>query len=151
MPVNQSTFISALLYEDAAAALAWLEEAFGFETIMRLTDADGKVAHAEMRYGNGAIMVGTSGWADWAKSPRNVGGANTQSVHVAVDDVEAHYARAKAAGAAIAAEPEEQFYGDRIYRAVDCEGHCWTFSQRVRDVPTDRYEELTGLKVEVSE
>lgn len=63
-------------------------------------------------------------------------------------DVDAHCARARAAGARIVAEPTDQFYGDRTYRAADPEGHHWVFAQHVRDVPADEMSANSGLKVE---
>jgi len=73
--------------------------------------------------GDGRIMVGAE-WADWTKTPASLGGANTANVHVQVEgDIDAHCARARTAGAIIAKEPEDQFYGARTYRAMDPEGH----------------------------
>lgn len=145
---EQCGVIPSLFYDDAAAALAWLERAFGFETRLLVTDGKGAVAHAEMSHGDARIMVGPAGWSDWAKSPRSAGGANTSSVHVAVDDVDAHCAAARAAGAVITAEPADQFYGDRNYRARDPEGHNWTFAQHVREVSVEEMEAATQFKVE---
>jgi uncharacterized glyoxalase superfamily protein PhnB len=147
-PSEQSNVIPALFYKDPAAALAWLEKAFGLETRLLVTDASGGVAHAEMSCGGGRITVGPAGWIGWAKSPADVGGANTATIHIMVDDVDAHCATARAAGAAITMEPEDQFYGDRTYRARDPEGHNWVFGQSVREVPEDEMEAATGLKVE---
>ena len=138
--------VPALFYDDPAAALDWLEKAFGFEVSLRVTDK-GKIAHAEMEYGNGRIMIGGTGWAPFPTSPHAIGGKNTQCVHVQVKDVSAHYERAKAAGAQIAAEPADQFYGDRLYRVFDLEGHFWTFGQTVRQVSFAEMEAASGHKV----
>jgi uncharacterized glyoxalase superfamily protein PhnB len=92
-------------------------------------------------------MLGPMGWAEWAKSPKAAAGVNTQSVHVEVSGIDAHCARARAAGAEILAEPADQFYGHRTYRARDCEGHVWTFGQPVREVSPAEMEAATGLKV----
>ena len=124
-------FRSALFYQDPKAALAWLEEAFGFELVMLLEDADGNLAHSQMEFGDSYIMVGQE-WSDDHKSPSSIGGKNTQTVHIQVEgDLDAHCERARAAGAEIIAEPETQFYGDRTYRAKDPEGHIWTFGVTV--------------------
>jgi len=132
-------------YRDPNAALIWLEAAFGFEPTMVILTPDGSVAHAEMRFGDGVVMVGSE-WSDAHKSPASIGGKNTQSVHIQLDeDVDAHCERARKAGAVIAQEPETQFYGDRTYRAVDPEGHIWTFGQTVEDVPPEDWEKTTGL------
>jgi len=145
---EQSRVIPGVFYEDAGAALAWLEKAFGFETRLCVTDEKGVVVHAEMSYGDGRIMIGPAGWSDWAKSPKSAGGANTGNIHVAVDNVDAHCAEARAAGATITMEPADQFYGDRSYRACDPEGHNWTFAQHVREVSAEEMEASTNLKVE---
>lgn len=147
-PSERSTVIPILFYEDAGAAMAWLEKAFGFEPRLSVTDDKGTVVHGEMSYGDGRIMIGPAGWTDWAKSPKAQGGVSMGSVHVMVDDVDIHCAKARAAGAAITMEPEDQFYGDRAYRVRDPEGHNWTFSHHVRDVSEEEMEAATGLKVE---
>lgn len=147
-PSERSKVIPALFYDDAAAALAWLEKAFGFETRLCITDDNGVVVHAEMSHGDGRIMVGPAGWSDWAKSPKALGGANSASIHIGVEDIDAHCATARAAGAAIMQEPADQFYGDRTYRTRDPEGHNWTFGQHIRDVSTHEMEAATQFKVE---
>jgi uncharacterized glyoxalase superfamily protein PhnB len=142
------SFSSALCYRDPKAALKWLEKAFGFETFMVITDAEGNLGHSEMRYGNGIIMVGNEWTADY-KSPASISGRNTQTVHVHLDeDIDRHCARAKAAGAEIVMAPETQFYGDRTYRARDPEGHIWTFGQTVKAVSREEAEKASGLKIE---
>jgi uncharacterized glyoxalase superfamily protein PhnB len=139
---------SGVFYKDPWAALDWLEQAFGFERSMVISDAEGRLGHAEMRFGDGYIMVGTE-WADFIASPLSVGGKNTQSIHVHLtDDIDAHCERARAAGAGILQEPTDQFYGDRTYRARDREGHVWTFGQTVRHVTREEAEAATGLKIE---
>jgi uncharacterized glyoxalase superfamily protein PhnB len=144
---DRSAIVPALCYADPNAAVAFLESAFGFELGLSVTDTNGRIQHAELGYGGGRIMLGPMGWADWAKSPNSVSGANTQSVHVEVTGIDAHCARARAAGAEILAEPADQFYGHRTYRARDCEGHVWTFGQPVREVSAAEMEAATGLKV----
>ena len=142
------SIIPALTYDDPNAAVEFLERAFGFAVHLMVTDDAGRVQHAELTFAGGTIMLGPSGWADWARSPVAAGGANTMTVHVAVTDVGAHCERARAAGARIVAEPTDQFYGDRTYRAADPEGHHWTFGQHVRDVSTEEMRAATGLSVE---
>jgi len=140
-------FRSALFYQDPKAALAWLEEAFGFELVMLLEDAEGNLAHSQMSFGDGYVMIGQE-WSDDHKSPRSVGGKNTQTVSIQLDtDIDAHFARAKAAGAVIDAEPTTQFYGDRTYRCRDPEGHIWTVSQTVKAVSREEAEAVSGLKI----
>jgi len=126
------TVFPYLLYEDAGAMLDWLSRTFGFEEKLRFVGENGAVNHAEMEIGGGSIMLGAPG-GDY-RSPRNGGGAPAQ-VQVYVDDVDAHYAQAKAAGVEIRQELMDTPYGDRRYDAYDAEGHLWMFSTHVRDVP----------------
>lgn len=141
------TFRSALFYQDPKAAIAWLERAFDFELSMLLEDADGNLAHSQMSFGDSYVMIGQE-WSADHKSPKAVGGKNTQTVNIHIDtDIDAHFARAKAAGAEIIAEPETQFYGDRTYRCRDPEGHMWTISQTVSDVSREEAEAASGLKI----
>ena len=120
-----------LLYEDVAGALEWLTRAFGFRERMRIPGPDGKVGHAEMELADGIIMMGCPG--PQYQNPKRVGHV-TQNLYVYVDDVDKHFEKAKKEGATILEEPEDQFYGDRRYGAVDLEGHHWYFAQHVRDV-----------------
>jgi uncharacterized glyoxalase superfamily protein PhnB len=150
LSVTGPTFVSAVYYRDPAVAVSWLEKAFGFEITMAIEDPGGDptMIHYEMSCeGRGRIMVGGE-WADSIRSPASLGGVNTQGVHVTVEgDVDAHCERARAAGAVISAEPEDQFYGDRVYRAVDLEGHQWTFSMHVRNVSRAEAEAAIGTKI----
>ena len=140
-------FRSALFYQDPKAALAWLEMAFGFELVLLLEDADGAVAHSQMEFGDSYVMIGQE-WSTDHRSPKSVGGKNTQTVHIQLDtDIDAHFERAKAAGAVIDAEPTTQFYGDRTYRCRDLEGHIWTVSQTVASVSREEAEAASGLKI----
>jgi uncharacterized glyoxalase superfamily protein PhnB len=120
-----------LLYEDVDAAVDWLTSAFGFTETARMPGQDGKAVHAELRHGDGLVMIGNPG--PGYRNPDHLGGA-TQLVYIYVADVDAHCQRARAAGASILREPADQFYGDRTYGAQDPEGHQWSFAQHVRDV-----------------
>lgn len=94
-------FSSAVCYVDPKAAYRWLEQAFGFEPLFALVDADGNLAHSEMSYGNSVVMVGSE-WSDDHRSPKNIGGKNTQTVHVQLaprEDIDAHCEHARSAGA----------------------------------------------------
>ena len=119
------TITPYLLYEDADAALDFLSRAFGFEETTRNTSPDGRVSHAEMRYRGGEIHLGQP---SPPSGPRKYGGT-TVLLYVDVDDVDAHCARARAAGAEILDEPEDQDYGARRYHCRDLEGHSWYFAQ----------------------
>jgi PhnB protein len=130
------TITPYLFYEDVDAAIGFLARAFGFEEVLRFTGEEGYVNHAEMRLGGDSIMLGTPG--DDFRNPKRLGQA-TIGIHVYVDDVDAHYERAKAAGAEIVLEPTDQEYGDRRYDATDLEGHRWYFAQQVRQVAPEEW------------
>jgi uncharacterized glyoxalase superfamily protein PhnB len=147
-PFRRPSLGAGVFYRDPRTALAWLKNAFGFECTMLISDKDGRLSHAEMRYGDGYIMLGGE-WAEFIASPASVGGKNTQAIHVHLTDgIDAHCARARAAGAVILKEPADEFYGDRTYRARDPEGHVWTFGQTVRHVSREEAERASGLKIE---
>jgi uncharacterized glyoxalase superfamily protein PhnB len=115
---------------------------------MLVSDHDGRLVHAEMRFGDGYIIV-DSEWAGHIASPASVGGRNTQSVYIRLNDgLDAHCEQARAAGAEIVEEPIDHFYGERQYRARDPEGHVWTFTQTVRVVSREEAERLSGLRIE---
>ncbi|RWO04221.1 MAG: glyoxalase [Mesorhizobium sp.] len=147
-PFKHSTLGSGIFYKNPRAALIWLEKTFGFEPSMVVSDADGRLVHSEMRFGDGYIIV-DSEWADHVASPASVAGKNTQSVYVRLKDgLDSHCDRARAAGAEIVQEPADQFYGERQYRARDPEGHVWTFSQTARFVSREEAERLGDLQIE---
>jgi PhnB protein len=136
--------VPMLAYADGVAAMDWLQEAFGFEEAARWLAEDGTLAHGELRAGDGLVMLATptadyegprahaahcDAAARWLEVPFVVDG-----VLVEVDDVDAHCEKARAAGAAILSGPEDvPGVGIRHYRAEDCEGHRWMFSQPLGD------------------
>lgn len=141
---NRASVAVSPCYRDPKAALRWLEAAFGFEPFMVISDKDGNLMHAEMRWGNGIVMVGSE-WSEDHKSPASIGGKNTQSIHIHLEeDIDAHCARAREAGAKIDQEPQTQFYGDRTYRARDPEGHIWTFGQTVKPMTRQEWDAAIG-------
>src|SRR5262245_6531306 len=118
-----STVIPAMRYRDAPAAIEWLCEAFGFERHL-VVPGEGGITHAQLTLGNGMIMLGSVRDDEVGHGmgpPKELGGAGTQSAYVIIDDVDAHYARAKAAGAEIVREVEDQSYGGRLYSCRDPE------------------------------
>ncbi|MEV0409267.1 VOC family protein [Streptomyces sp. NPDC050448] len=114
-----------LLYRDAKAAIQQLTEAFGFTQVAVYEGDDGAVMHAELSYGNGAVMLGSKGRGGvFDKAMENAGPAG---VYVVVDDVDAHHRRAADHGVEILMEPTDQEYGSRDYMARDAEGNIWSF------------------------
>lgn len=137
---------SAVCYVDPNAAFKWLEDAFGFEPLFVILDENDTIAHSEMTFGQSVVMVGSE-WSDDHRSPKNLQGKNTQTVHVQLDrgeDIDAHCARARKAGAEILMEPDTQFYGDRTYRARDPEGHIWTFAVTVQEMTPAEWDKAAG-------
>ncbi len=127
-PRRPPNIFPELVYDDAAAALEWLGRAFGFIKGEVIDGPNGTIAHAEMHLGAGTIMP-KSPMAETEfrmKSPRALGGIN-QCIYVTVEDPDAHYAHAKAAGAEILMKPFDTDYGARNYSARDPEGHLWSF------------------------
>ena len=115
-----------LLYENAEAAVGFLTAAFGFDELLRMPGADGTgIGHAELGLGEGRVFLGQPGGG--VRSPRSQG-TRTASIYVYVDDVDAHCAAARAAGAEIAEEPNDAPYGERRYMARDPEGYDWFFA-----------------------
>ncbi|WP_017591321.1 VOC family protein [Nocardiopsis potens] len=119
-----------LRYREADKAIRFLTEAFGFEAEVRHPPEGEFVAHAELRLGRGVVMVGSERGPD--AGPTAVPAA-PQLLYVAVEDPDAHCARARAAGAEIVAEPADMGYGAREYAARDPEGSVWTFGTDWRD------------------
>lgn len=133
---------TSLYYQDAAAMIDWLCNAFAFDLRLKVEgDGDGgRIEHSEIIFGEAVVMVGTerpgTRWGVNMLSPKTAN-ANTQGLMLYVDDVDAHCAQARAAGARIVDEPSvhdygEDYWADRSYGALDPEGHLWWFSQRLR-------------------
>ena len=128
--MTSNGLVPLIRYRDVAAAVDWLAGAFGFEKRSIITDPDGTVAYAEMSYGRGIVMLGPVGESvldSLLKQPDELGGMGSQSVYVAVDDVEGHFKKARDLGADIVLEFGSEETGDRAYAARDPEGHVWNF------------------------
>ena len=148
---------AVLFYRDPKAAIRFLEQAFGFETTMVLTDDQGRIGHSELSYDGAAISVAGEFESEALlgpakmRSPASLGGAGSQFLRIAVSEpIDEHCRRARAAGARVTQAPEDQFYGDRTYRALDPEGHVWNFSQKVREVSLSDMQAASGLTASTS-
>jgi len=127
---TRATVIPSLRYRDAPAAIEWLCRTFGFEKHLVVPNPDGTIAHAQLAFGNGMIMLGSvvdSEFGCLMKQPDEIGGGETQSAYVIVTDADVVYARAKAAGAKIVLDIEDKDYGGRGFSCRDLEGHLWNF------------------------
>jgi len=126
----KSTVIPALRYKDAPSAIDWLCKAFGFERQAVYANADGSIAHAQLTFGNGMIMLGsvTQGTphSDLLRQPEEIGGVETQSPCLIVSDCDAVYKTAKDAGAEMVMEIADMNYGGRAFTCRDPEGHLWS-------------------------
>jgi uncharacterized glyoxalase superfamily protein PhnB len=131
LPKNtRTTIIPCLRYRDAQSAIEWLCRAFGFEKHLVVPSEGGTIAHAELSFGNGMIMLGSVKESEFdrlMKQPDEIGGAETQTSYVIVSDADALYARAKAAGAKIVLDIKDEDYGGRGFSCRDLEGRLWNF------------------------
>ncbi|MDB5999775.1 MAG: hypothetical protein JWP52_1474 [Rhizobacter sp.] len=136
---SKGCMIPCLRYRDAPAAIDWLCTAFGFEKQAVYPQPDGSIAHAQLTWGRGMVMLGsapktsaigakeTNEYGALIKQPAEVGGANTQSIYVVVPDADDVLARAQAAGAEIVIAIKDEDYGGRGFTCRDLEGHVWSF------------------------
>ncbi|HKQ79772.1 MAG TPA: VOC family protein [Blastocatellia bacterium] len=131
IPKNtKATVIPCLRYRDAPAAIQWLCRVFGFEEQLVVPNEDGTIAHAQLSFGNGMIMLGSASDTEFGrlmKLPDEIGGAETQTSYVVVSDADLVYRQAKAAGAEIILDIKDEDYGGRGFTCRDLEGHIWNF------------------------
>ena len=130
MSARSAMIIPALRYRDAPAAIDWLCAAFGFEKHLVVPGAAGKITHAQLTFRNSMIMLGsaheTGDYDRLIRQPADAAGV-TQAPYIVVEDADAHYARAKEAGAEILFDIADQDHGGRAYTCRDPEGHVWNF------------------------
>jgi PhnB protein len=141
---HEQAIVPYLAYRDAPAAIEFLHRAFGFEEQFRMPMPDGRVGHAEVAYNGHRVMLASDCEELGFVSPRRLDGVHSQ-IHVRVDDLEAHYQRAKAAGATIATAPKDQ-HGMRSYRAMDPEGHRWIFWMPLPDASDSEPMGISGVE-----
>ena len=126
-----------LCVDGAAKAIEFYAQAFGATELMRLEDPkDGRIGHAEIKIGDAVIMLADEYPEMQILSPRTLGGSPV-TIHVYVEDVDALFGRAAAAGATVTRSVADQFYGDRAGRLTDPFGHVWAFATHIEDVAAD--------------
>ncbi|MEJ7739951.1 MAG: VOC family protein [Chitinophagaceae bacterium] len=131
--MTATSIIPCIGYKDAATAIEWLCNAFGFEKHLIVQGDNGIVAHAELKLGNVMIMTGSqkhdSAYSKLTKHPSDVGNFVTQSPYIVLDDkdIVTHYETAKNYGAEIILELKSEDYGGKNYSCYDIEGHLWNF------------------------
>lgn len=124
------TITPNLRYRDAPAMIDWLCSAFGFSRHAVYENGNGGIAHAQLTFGNGMIMLSSisdDAWGQRIAQPDEIGGRETQCCSIFVEDCDTHHAQAMAAGAVIVDALEEKEYGGKGYSARDPEGHLWWF------------------------
>jgi uncharacterized glyoxalase superfamily protein PhnB len=129
MPESRSTVIPGHRYRNAAAAIEWLCQVFGFQRHAVYEGENGTIAHAELTLGGGMIMLGSGKDDEFGrgfKAPAELGGIETRSVYIVVPDADAAHARAVAAGATILRPLQDTPYGSREFAVKDPEGHSWS-------------------------
>jgi uncharacterized glyoxalase superfamily protein PhnB len=128
--MGKATLVPGLRYSDGPAAIDFLVNAFGFERQLVIPGEGGTIAHAQLVLGEAMIMLGSQPSAELhaiLATPSEAGGRVTHTIYVKVEDPDAHYARAIAAGAVIVRDIADQDFGGRAYLCRDPEGHCWQF------------------------
>jgi len=125
-----------LIARDAAKAIEFYKQAFGANETMRIAGPDGKVGHAELTIGEGAVMLSDEHPDMGFVGPQSLGGTPV-SLMFYVDDVDQRFAQAIAAGAKVMRPVQNQFYGDRSGTLTDPFGHVWTIATHIEDIPHD--------------
>ncbi len=131
--IPDASVIPVLVYPDVRAAVAWLQDAFGFRERLQI----GEDHRSQLTFGDGAVVIGDT-HGD-RRAPASTDGDPTHGVLVRVGDARAHCERAREHGARITMEPTDMPFGERQYNAVDPYGHRWTFSQTLADVAPERW------------
>ena len=134
--LDHQRIIPYLTYADAPAAIDWLCRVFGFEVAELMPIPDGRIGHASLSMMGERVMLASVFEEAGNCSPQDLDALPGQ-ISVYIDDVEAHFRHARAEGATIVQEPEDQFWGARMYRCVDLEGHRWSFLQQMRTVSAE--------------
>lgn len=149
IPDGYTAMTPVLAIRDAAKAIEFYKKAYGAKEIMRFADPAGKVMHAELKIGDGLIMIAEENPDFKNQSPQTLGGSSI-ILHLYVEDVDAFVHNAIAAGAKLVFPVQDQFYGDRSGRIADPYGHMWSISTHKEDVPLQemykRSEALFGQK-----
>ncbi|MES2165339.1 MAG: VOC family protein [Pseudomonadota bacterium] len=126
---TRSNVIPCMRYRDAPAAIDWLCTTFGFEATLVVPNEDGSIAHAQLSFGNGMIMLGSvfdTEFGRLMKQPAEIGQFNTQSAYLVVNDADKVYDNVRQAGGEILLDIKDEDYGGRGFTCRDPEGHIWS-------------------------
>ena len=127
---SNARIIPTMRYKDPEVAIDWLCDAFGFSRHLVVEDEEGGIAHAQLTFANGMIMLGSARNDDFGQQqrpPSSPAEPVTQSPYIIVTEIDAHYARAVKAGATIVVEIKDEDYGGRVFSCRDPQGHLWNF------------------------
>jgi PhnB protein len=138
IPEGYHSVTPYLIVDGAEEAIRFYTEAFGATEVMRLPMAD-KIGHAEVKIGDSHVMLSDE-WPDYGKLGPKSRGGSTAGLNIYLEDVDAAFARAVAAGATVERPVEDQFYGDRSGTVIDPFGHSWTLSTHVEDIAEDELQ-----------
>jgi PhnB protein len=136
IPAGYHSVTPYLMVRDAAKALAFYREAFAATELMRFEGPPGRIAHAEVKIGDSHVMLADENPDEGFVGPQALGGAGV-SLMLYVDDVDATFARALAAGATSRRPVADQFYGDRVGTLTDPFGHVWSIGTHKEDVSVE--------------
>ncbi len=131
IPDGYQSVIPYLVVSDAVAQIEFMKQALGAKELLRMTNPDGTIGHAEMRIGDSVVMLGQAG-EQWKPMPC--------MLYLYVTDVDALYLRAVDAGGVSIKEPQDQFYGDRTAGVQDKNGNQWCFGTHIEDVSTEELQ-----------
>lgn len=139
MVTNQSapnvTLVPVLVYDDVEKAIDFLCNVCGFSERLRAGAPGGPISHAQLTFGDGAVMLGRKGGEFQPPHPNEV----NQYVTIHINDLDNHYERAQQLGARIIKAPTDMPFGERQYTVEDPGGHRWTFSQSIADVAPEKW------------
>ena len=133
IPEGYHTATPYLIVRDAARAIEFYKKAFGAKELMRMADPSGKIGHAEIKIGDSPIMLADEAPGMGHRSPESLGGSPV-SILLYVEDVDAVFNQAVAAGAKVQRPVADQFYGDRTGGVTDPFGHVWYVATHMEDV-----------------
>lgn len=150
IPDGYHTATPYMIVKGAADAIAFYKAAFGATELMRMADPTGKVGHAEIRIGDSPIMLADEHPEIGAVGPQTLGGSTT-SFLLYVEDVDAGFERAVAAGAKVVRPVRDQFYGDRSGTVEDPFGHKWTIATHTEDLSPEQMNERAQAEMAKSE
>ena len=133
IPEGYHTLTTYLAVDDAAAAIDFYKRAFGAKELMRMDAPGGKIGHAELQIGDSRVMLSDPFPQSQVKPPKELGGC-TGGAFMYAEDVDSAFKQAVDAGATVAMEPEDMFWGDRFGSVIDPFGHHWSIATHVEDL-----------------